>query len=162
MLYPLIHWPTVAHGLPSLGEFLQGWDVHSAQGNKAPAGLSNSVGPGCLGPSSCCWQIWPRCLSFCTGEKEVCTPHESFQTCHPAHTGRNKVPEHHSTLSNAAGGKSKKAFSGGFDLDQKCGLEGEVLIFSTFCTLAPTMQVAPTSQVVRTGFILGTNKNYVP
>lgn len=153
MLYPLI-WPTVALHLASLEEFPWGWDVHSVQGNKAPAGHSHSVGAGCPGPSSCCWQTEPTCLSFCTSQ-------QSFQTCHPAHTGRNKVPEHRSTLSNAAGGESKKVFSGGFNLDETCGLEGEVLI-STFCTLALTTKVAPTSQAGRTGFVLCTTKKYVP
>lgn len=42
MLYPLT-WPTVALGLPSREEFPWGWDVHSTQGNKAPAGHSNLV-----------------------------------------------------------------------------------------------------------------------
>lgn len=69
------------------------------------------------------------------------------------------MPEHHSTLSNAAGGESKKVSSGGFDLDLKCGLEGEVLIFSTFCTSAPTTQGA---QAVRTGFLTCTNTTSVP
>jgi len=69
------------------------------------------------------------------------------------------VPEHHSTLRNASGIKSKKASSAGFDLDQKGGLEGEVLIFSTFCTLAPTTQKA---KATRMGLLIGTNKKYVP
>lgn len=71
------------------------------------------------------------------------------------------MPEHLSTLSNAAGGESNKVFSGGFNLDETCGLEGEVLISSTFCTLAPTTQVAPTSQAGRTGFGLCTSMKYL-
>lgn len=61
-------------------------------------------------------------------------------------------------LSDAAGGESKEASLGGFDLDQKCGFE-EVLIFSTFCTLAPTTQRA---QAVRMGFLTGANRKYIP
>lgn len=52
--------------------------------------------------------------------------------CHPAYNGTLMVPKYHSTESNAAGGGSTKVSSVEIDLNQKCGLEGEVLIFSTF------------------------------
>lgn len=53
MLYPLVHWPTVALGLPGLEG--PGLGCSQPAGEQSACWTLKFVGAGCLGPSGCCW-----------------------------------------------------------------------------------------------------------
>lgn len=143
MLYPFTHWPAEALDLPG----------DSMQGNKVPAGHSNLVRAACLGPLAAAGR--PSPVPFSTGGRSahpisssgLATQHTLARTrcqcpCYPQH---------------CCGGEPVQVSSDIHGSDQKCGLDGEVLIFPTSCTLPPTTQ---RTLAVRTEFLTGTGVSY--
>lgn len=116
-----------------------------------------------FGKSCMPWPLWllladpAQCLCFCTGRRSAHPISSSGLATH--HTlARTRCQGIPATLSTAAGEESVEVSSDVHVSDQKRGLDGGVLIFSTSCTLPPTTQRA---LAVRPGFLTGTNNKYV-